>query len=289
MSALDARMAQGLETVCLCWAVARTDGTSFGFTDHDLDLSFDGVTFRAGTGLSAKALSQTTGLSVDNTEAMGALSDAAVTEADIAAGRFDGAEVRIWEVDWTDPEARALRFRGSFGEVRRQGGRFEVELRGLAEALNQPQGRVYQGVCPAVLGDGDCGVDLNDPRFSHEIEAQVVEEGRVLRWKAFPPYGARWFEGGALRVVSGAAEGLTGAVKNDRVEGAGRVVELWEALRAPLAAGDRVRVTAGCDRRFETCATTFGNAVNFRGFPHIPPDDWVMSYPRGQMDGGAVR
>lgn len=289
MSTLDDRMAAGLETVCLCWAVTRADGGAFGFTDHDLDLAFDGLTFRAGTGLSAKALSQTTGLSVDNTEAMGALSDAAVTEADIAAGRFDGAEVRIWQVDWSEPDVRALRFRGSFGEVRRKGGAFEVELRGLAEALNQPQGRVYQSVCPAVLGDAACGVDLSDPVMSHETIADGVDGGRVLRWGDFPPYDRRWFERGVLTVLSGEAEGLTGRIKNDRLDGGGRVVELWEGLRASLLPGDRVRLTAGCDKRFETCGAKFGNTLNFRGFPHVPPDDWVMTYPRGRMDGGALR
>ena len=60
--------------VCRCWAVARKDGVTLGFTDHDQPLSFDGINFAADTGLSALALQQTTGLSVDNTEAVGALS-----------------------------------------------------------------------------------------------------------------------------------------------------------------------------------------------------------------------
>jgi uncharacterized phage protein (TIGR02218 family) len=37
-------------------------------------------------------------------------------------------------------------------------------------------------------------------------------------------------------------------------------------------------VTAGCDKRFETCRTKFANAVNFRGFPHLPGNDFVVAY-----------
>ena len=59
-----------------------------GFTDHDRDIVVDGVTCRADTGMTAKALQQTTGLSVDNSEAVGALSDAAITEGEILAGRI---------------------------------------------------------------------------------------------------------------------------------------------------------------------------------------------------------
>ena len=79
----------GTTTLARCWQIARRDGMVLGFTDHDLDLSFAGTLFKAGTGLTAQTLEQATGLSVDNSEAIGALSDAAITETDIAAGRFD--------------------------------------------------------------------------------------------------------------------------------------------------------------------------------------------------------
>ena len=72
-------MQSGVTTVCRAWAITRRDGVTFGFTDHDLPLAFDGLSFKAETGLSAMALQQSTGLSVDNSEALGALSDAAVT------------------------------------------------------------------------------------------------------------------------------------------------------------------------------------------------------------------
>ena len=101
---LAAHLAGGLTTLCHAWAVTRTDGALFGFTDHDRDLAFDGITFRADSGLSARALQQGTGLSVDNTEALGLLSDAGLSEVDIVAGRFDVAEVRCWRVNW--PRAR---------------------------------------------------------------------------------------------------------------------------------------------------------------------------------------
>jgi uncharacterized phage protein (TIGR02218 family) len=50
-------------------------------------------------------------------------------------------------------------------------------------------------------------------------------------------------------------------------------------MHAAIAVGDTFTVTAGCDKRFATCVQKFDNAVNFRGFPHIPGNDFVMSYP----------
>ena len=79
-------------------------------------------------------------------------------------------------------------------------------------------------------------------------------------------------------MISGAAEGLTGIVKVDlALPGARREVELWTGLGTTPAAGDRVRLVAGCDKRAETCRLKFLNYLNFRGFPHLPPEDWLLT------------
>ncbi len=40
-----------------------------------------------------------------------------------------------------------------------------------------------------------------------------------------------------------------------------------------------MRLEPGCDKRAETCREKFDNFLNFRGFPHIPGEDWLISYP----------
>ena len=142
------------------------------------DLSFGGLTYRASSGMDASAIQAATGLSVDNAQAVGALSAAAVREEDIAAGKYDGAEIWHWLVDWERPALRVLMFRGSFGEIRRADGAFEVELRGLAEALNAPVGRTVMRTCDRVLGDGKCGFDTSTPGFSAEGEAAAAQRRR---------------------------------------------------------------------------------------------------------------
>lgn len=272
--------AGGGERRCRAWRVTRADGVVLGFTDHDRDLGWDGCRFRAGTGLTAGQLELSTGLAVDNAVAAGALSDAAVTEEDIAKGRFDGAGVELWELDWAEPEGRRLIFRGTFGEVTRAGGAFEVELRGLAEALNVPGGRVFQKVCPAVLGDRACGVDLSAPGLSVEARVGAVAEGgRVLRFPEGLALPSRRLERGTLRVLDGAAQGVVAAIKDDRLDAGGRTVALWFAPGAAPAPGDRVRLEVGCDKRIATCAAVFGNAANFRGFPDLPGEDWLTRPP----------
>lgn len=288
--ALQAHLDGGATTLARAWAIERRDGVTLGFTDHDRALTFGGITFEAETGMSAQALSQTTGLSVDNSAAVGALSSAAITEEDIAAGRYDGAALRIWLVNWADVRQRVALFAGSLGELSRRGGAFEAELRGLAEALNQPVGRVYHMRCSAVLGDRACGMDLTQPGYRVVAAAASIEDRRRFRFADLPGFEAQWFEHGRLEVLSGAAMGQTGMIRADRTDREGRLIELWAQLRAPVAPGDQLRLTAGCDRGSGTCRLKFNNFMNFRGFPHIPGEDWLISYPTtGQVhDGGSL-
>ena len=288
--ALAAHLLSGETTLCRCWAITRNDGVRMGFTDHDLGLAFEGVEFRPDTGMTASTLEASTGLSVDNSEALGALSDAAITEADIEAGRFDGAEVRAWLVNWVDPEQRWLQFRGSIGELKRSGGAFQAELRGLTEALNAQQGRVYQTPCTAVLGDSACRFDTNHPDVSLTLELETVESQDRLAWASLP-FEAGWFSHGRLDVMSGAAEGLWAGIKTDVDSADRRALSLWTPLRALVQPGDLVKLTAGCDKAAGTCRGKFDNLLNYQGFPDIPGEDWMVAYPRSRNPntGGSRR
>lgn len=290
-TALLTHLETGHTTLCHAWQINRKDGVGYAFTDHDGDVAFDGVVFRAETGLSAHAIAQSTGLSVDNTEAMGALSDAAIREDEIEQGRFDGAEVQAWLVNWADPAQHWLQFRGTIGELHRADGVFRAELRGLTEALNRPLGRVFQKACTAVLGDRQCRFDLNEPGYAVTLDVSRSEDQRVFLWPDIAGFAKGWFTRGRLEVLSGPAAGLWSMIKHDRSIPRGRMIELWEPIRGAVGEGTQVRLVAGCDKRSETCRIKFDNFPNFQGFPDLPGEDWVMAVPRskGANTGGSRR
>lgn len=285
----QARLDSGATRMCRCWRVDRKDGMVLGFTDHDGDLSFDGVTFLAGSGMDASALQTATGLSVDNAQAVGALSTAAITEADIRAGKFDGAEVRHWMVDWERPDLRVMLFRGSFGEIRRSDGRFEVELRGLAETLNVSVGRNILRSCDRVLGDGKCSFDVTKPGFFAEVSVAAGSAGARVVCDGLAHFASDWFSQGQLIWLSGDNAGDKALIKSETILAEGRAFGLWQQPAREMKTGDRFRVVVGCDKSAETCRAKFQNFLNFRGFPHIPGEDWVTSYPKdGEIhDGGS--
>jgi uncharacterized phage protein (TIGR02218 family) len=260
--------------------VRRKDGVTFGFTDHDEALGFDGVVFAPGAGLSAGALLQGTGLAVDNAEATGILTADAISTEDLEAGRFDGAAVTVWLVNWARVAERQVLFAGTLGEVRRGGGAFRAELRGLTEGLNRVGGFAYVRDCTAVLGDGRCRFNRAAPGFRFDWTPIEAERGQRFVFAHGGAVQQRWFERGRLTVLTGAAAGLEGVIKHDQTDAAGRrIIEVWEPVRAAVMPGDMVRLEAGCDRRIETCGAKFANVANFRGFPFIPGEEWLLAIP----------
>ncbi len=289
-AALNAHLATGATQTCNCWSVQRSDGVMFGFTDHDQALAFDGMTFTPESGLSAKAVSHATGLSVNNTEAVGVLTSDAITNDDLEAGRFDGAAVQLWLVQWSNVAARELQFAGTIGEIVRESGTFRADLRGLSEALNHDIGRSYLRSCDTTLGSQNCKVDLENADFSTEAVVISSEQNQHFMLELPQAYAARWFEGGFVEVIDGAAQGIRAEIKHDAGDAQDRQFTLWQPLKATVAVGDRMRLVAGCDKRIETCRIKFDNLINFQGFPDIPGDEWLAAVAKtsGDNAGGSL-
>ncbi|WP_428150246.1 baseplate hub protein [Brevundimonas sp.] len=207
---MAARIESGAATLCHAWIVERVDEARLGFTDHDRDLSIDGVVCRAASGWSQGAAETAEGLAAGSLAVGGVLDDERIVETDIAAGLWDRARVALWRVDWARPDLKVLLGRGTLSRIRREGEGFTAEINGPLAALERVVGRTFGRTCDAALGDARCSVD---------------PDGRT------------------------------------------------------------------CDKRWETCVQTFGNGVNFQGFPDIPGDDFLTAYPAagGRHDGGSRR
>ncbi len=278
--ALQAHLQSGTTTLAWCWRVTRRDGRVLGFTDHDRDLIFDGTTFEAAAGLTASEIKDSVGLSVDNLSIESALSSAHLSDHDLAAGLYDDAKIEIWRVNWFSPEQRVVMRTGSIGEVRRSGHAFSAEIRGLAHYLQQPQGRLYQFTCDATLGDARCRVDLTSAAYRAVGTVAAVLSLRQLTVSLPQSYADDWFARGLCRFTSGVNQLSAIEVKLHRASGSVVTIELWQPLADLPAVGDGLILTAGCDKHFSTCRDRFRNSSNFRGFPHMPGNDFVSSVAR---------
>ena len=275
----------GSTTLCHCWRLVLRDGSRLGFTDHDRDITFDGLTHLAASGLDASEVETALGFSGVGGEVAGALMAAALTEADLVGGRYDGATLETWLVDWMQPDARVLLDIGAIGEASRSDAAFTVEVRSLAQSFDEPRGRLYQAACSADLGDARCGVVLSGPPM--RVTAQVLSAESASRFKlSASGLASGWFSGGGLYV----GPRRLGTIRDHGERDGFCFLSLWTAASPTPLVGDQLTLVAGCDKSFETCRSKFANHTNFRGFPHMPGNDVALGYVHAgdvAMDGGS--
>ncbi|MEQ8444503.1 MAG: DUF2163 domain-containing protein [Pelagibacterium sp.] len=279
-------IASGATTLCWCWRIVRTDGVTLGFSDHDAILGFGGTEFEPAHGLDGGETVQKLGAQTETAEVLGVLHSDAISEDDIALGRYDGARVESWRVNWRDVGQRELIRVDTIGEITREDGVFRAELRSGQHAMNAPRGRLYQHMCDARLGDGRCKKNIETGAFRGSAIVTGIADATSVVVSGLDGFGVGWFSHGVARWDTGRRVGIEETiVRHDGATlGFDRPVGDW------IEIGDTLTVYAGCDKRFATCGGKFANAINFQGFPHIPGNDFVLRYPgtEDRLDGRAV-
>lgn len=262
-----------LTTIALCWRVERRDGVTLGLTDHDRDLAVGGLIYRAAPGMTPSAIRRQAGLQADTMDVAGALSAAAITEGDLLAGRWDGARVSIFAVDWSAPGDTMPLGEGTIGTVEVKDSGFTAELSGAAAALDRPVAEETSAECRAELGDRRCRVAMAGRQ---RVARVTAADGATLTMDGAEPV-ANAYGLGLLRWVTGANSGLESAIARS----AGNQVALRRAPVSPPEPGTLVELVEGCDKTLGTCAGRFANALNFRGEPYLPGIDLLTRYPGG--------
>lgn len=287
---LRTHLQRKVTTVCQCWRLTRKDGVVAGFTDHDRPLTVDGTLCEPEAGFSASEARDTLGMSVDTVDVEGALSSDRISEADILAGKYDGATVQTFLVNWRQPTDFALLRTATIGKLTRSDGRFVAELESRMHALDRPNGRYVSRTCDAELGDARCGKSLAGSTFTG-TGTVIAEDGPfTLLVGGLGSYAVGWFALGTLTWTSGANAGRVERVEEHRRDGTDVRLVLRPRGGFAVEAGDAFTVRAGCDKSFSTCKAKFANPLNFRGFPHLPGNDAAYAYvvDGDQFDGGPI-
>lgn len=274
-AALEAHLAGEVTTLATCWKLRRRDNTVLGFTDHDRNILFESIDYLAATGFTPTAIENSATLAVDNLDVDGMLSSGSITEADILAGKYDFAEIEIFQVNYEDLTQGSLKLRrGWLGEVSLQKQRFVAEVRGLTQRLSQTIGELYSPSCRAALGDGRCKVNL----ALHTVTGSVTTaiSAQEFRDSARTEVSGL-FSFGNITFTNGANNELSMEVKEyiHSVSGGGSFI-LALPMPYPVGTGDTYSLTKGCDKTLKTCFERFNNVINFRGEPSVPGLDRML-------------
>jgi uncharacterized phage protein (TIGR02218 family) len=288
-AALQAHYDSGATSMAYAILIQRDDGELFGFTGNDrplvLDLSpWDSASwdlaaetafeFDAAQGLDVSSIVTTSGFNVDNLD-LTTLDDGTLFDRDdVQAGRWRNAKFRIfryrWDVATTIEDDVETMIVGTFGEITLGENTLQIELRGIAQRLQQPVGIVSQQTCRARYGEqglGRCNKDVTGETFTLTVTA-------VTDKQIFTASGAGqasdYFGEGIVTWLTGNNAGVAQKVRTF----SGGVFTLVLPMVLPIQVGDTFTALRGCRKRLSDCVAR-ANAVNFQGEPHRPTLDDV--------------
>ncbi|AXQ69745.1 tail assembly protein [Caulobacter phage CcrSC] len=165
--ALRAHLRGGVTTICTCIEIVRKDKKSFRFTDHDEPLTVANAIYVPYASYARTSISTSIENEVDEMEIRGILNSNYIARDDVAGGLFDHADVRIFVVNYEDPDSGTCVLRtGWIGEVTmNEDNTYVAEIRGLSQVLTYRIGEAYSPECRADLGDSRCKLALKPPRW----------------------------------------------------------------------------------------------------------------------------
>lgn len=260
-------------TLCYCWVITKTDGTSIYLTDHDKDLTFLGNTHVSDDGFTLSMIESGQNLAVDNAEVNVLLKTNNVRTQDIINGVYDGARVKIYAVNWADTSQYTAVPGGYLTKLKSSGTDQGVfELVSLASRANQPVGRKLIPTCDADFADSRCG--LSAASYTHTGTVTAVTS-RELFTDSASALADDYFNYGVITWTSGNNAGYKSEV---RLYASGAFT-LFTPTKYDIEVGDGYSAVAGCDRTVTSCKS-FSNIENFRGFPFITGNFKAFGGPR---------
>lgn len=251
--------------------LTATNGTVYGWTDHDLELTVDVTTYKPAPGLSALRYISTPDASVSTQSIQAAVVD--VPDEDLRAGVIDEAEIEAAWCLWDDPAAgKVVVFVGKVGNLRWTQEGMQVEFVSSMKDLERSIGETFTAGCRHELFGtakpgkvGFCGVNPATYTFTGTVATVVTQKWKFTYTGAAAAQADGYFSNGIITFTSGLNAGLSVPIKTDAAD----TFELFMRSFALISPGDTFSVKAGCDKTLETCKTKFNNVPNFGAFPHI--------------------
>jgi len=254
------------------------------FTDNTSNIVLDGIIYESSKGFTKSAVSADNSMAVDTIDLTGIIGEIGggmeITAGDIIAGRFDMAEIRVFQVNYEDlTMGRLWLKRGWIGQVSIQDLVYTAEVRGMAQMLQIQALELYSPGCRYDLGSVRCGFNLlgnmpdSSPATVTGTVTSVIDNGLFIDTGRTETLD-NIFSAGLLRWTSGLNTGLSKEVTDYTYVASS--ITLADKMPFLIQVGDNYRVNKGCDKSRDACKVGFNNMIRFGGFPDLPGEDRLL-------------
>jgi len=261
------------------WAhciIIETELETIGFTSLDRSITVGGVECLPNASVSPSSVKKTAAIESNNLDIKGLIDSEHLSDLDLRAGKFSGAKVKVFIVNFLTGAIVKTLTVGRWGQVRKTDQTWEITVRTNAEILQQS---VFQSLSRSCrwtkrLEDSRCGVNIAN--FTTDGTVTLANDDGVNRFRisatGFPGFGDNvsiynWTNGsGYVQYLTGNNAGYKLPINFIYDPGGGAVgVQLLKSPPYAIEVGDTLKLIPGCDGSMIMCRYRFNNQANFGG------------------------
>jgi uncharacterized phage protein (TIGR02218 family) len=253
------------------WRLTAIGHDTLFYTDHDLDIDYDGETYVSEKTFEASAISNQLGTGQANFEITTLLTEA-ITKAQVEGGIYSGARVEVDAIfhDHIDYGVMPL-FTGAVTGCSVPY-KFQAifSCNGFAGTGQHNFTEMYSPTCRAEFCDSRCSLDIAD----------FTDSGTVTAVAGIHTFNASGIGADLNQYALGYVTWVTGPNEGRRTEvqsSGGTQVRLLIKPPFQIEVGHTFTISQGCDKTIVTCEERYDNKVNFRGEPYVPGSDYIKA------------
>lgn len=267
-------------TTCTILKITRTDNKVFGFTEHDTQITYDGIVYNTTESYSNSSLVESSGGSVANIDLVFPLDENIFKRDEVLSGVWDHARCEIYVCNWSDITLEPFMiFRGFIGDKVIGDITVTITALSLLQMIQIPITTQYTPLCLNTFGDARCGSAVASQGYKGSVVS--VSDGNTLTTElnndSVVPGGG--YQYGKLIWTSGNNTGCVSTViKDDGSSTSVRTLTLAAPTPSGIETGDGFTAYQGCSKLYARCKV-LSNVANFRGFPNVPGSQVLSEYP----------
>lgn len=264
---------------------ANVDPLGFTSLDSSVTLAAHSLTFFPTAGLHPSTTESESG-KPSNFELRGIFESVGVTEADLLAGKWNGAEIELWRMNYADlTMGEEVLFRGVISHFTDHQDYFKAEIVGLANRMSTNFGGMTSRICRRVRTftdfPGECG--YQDPTtHGFDSQRQVIADTIISRlaidFDGYESVPADFYTNGKAECLTGENEGIAREIQSGVVSGGLLHVVLKRAFPLTVTAGDDFELTVGCNGTLERCMY-LDNVIERHAEDYIPGIEKAAKVP----------
>jgi uncharacterized phage protein (TIGR02218 family) len=273
---LKKSLADSSPSMARCFRIKLKDNSIIAFTEHRSELKIGNVLYKPGCSFEENSGLRAFSDMTSNSYGVVSIFDGVnIKKDEVFLGKFDGAEVNVFMVNYDHPEYGSISIISGFVDsLEISGEKIYFSVAGIMSVLEKTIGDVYSPLCRAKFCDKKCSLAAQDYTFYGAIasvasEIEFHSEDSPIKDKAID-----YFKYGYITFVDGKNAGSSVEIKQSSL---GDIVLNISPVNV-MEIGNQFRLVAGCDKKFSSCGGKFGNAINFRGEPNLPRTTKVYKF-----------